>query len=740
MSPWRGFAFCVIALLGVGSRAWADKYVDPVNGSDTSDGDSLQSAYRTVDRAWQMVSDGAQIILAPGMYDASSQGADWCLDIDLPKSVVFRPTEPDAEVVFCFACAWRGVYFNVNDPTKTVTFRHIVFRSAACSSVAYWNTNKSVNGTFEHCTFDDQGSGKVLVRALAETTPTRSMVFSQCTLVSSHIYPIWVVGGARLELNGCDVTSLSTNCESVVYLDGVFTDVLLLGNTFNAPSPCLRPASIDAADRVLVHGNTINMETVSPAVQAIGFAAQNLGSLTITGNTINDLGVGNSRSISVGASDTATAPSYYMETPCTIRDNVMNLKPNSAGITIGHNVVGCVCERNQVFGGNFGFYVQGSSGQIRDNVIVSQNPIVLFHGSFNKLHGNTAVAYGTAESRAIVLGRLTWFGGSLSQGYTNTTYDATSVAMGGGPDLSLAQAVFTMGYGQLMAYTKTSANLQKYGWITDLSDDLDKVTVDRWYRAGGIESPQPPTNGTPFWVVSFPSGNVITNNIFDAGRGTSTITFDYNPQCGEDLIDYNCYVCGSNMFSNLARYASGFIFSLVQMRARWAAWSQLHPDNDSHSIEADPQMLLPMSGDVQLLPTSPCIDAGDPAYNPAWGETDAYGSDRVQGSCIDIGACEFVPVTDCNNNGVPDEIDISNGTSLDLNLNGISDECESWGDMNLDGERNGLDSAPFTVAVSQPWAFAALFPDCDISQADCTQDGVIDALDVETFVAALLAN
>ena len=32
--------------------------------------------------------------------------------------------------------------------------------------------------------------------------------------------------------------------------------------------------------------------------------------------------------------------------------------------------------------------------------------------------------------------------------------------------------------------------------------------------------------------------------------------------------------------------------------------------------------------------------------------------------------------SDCNNNGIDDTIDISNGTSLDCNLNGLPDECD----------------------------------------------------------------
>jgi hypothetical protein len=37
---------------------------------------------------------------------------------------------------------------------------------------------------------------------------------------------------------------------------------------------------------------------------------------------------------------------------------------------------------------------------------------------------------------------------------------------------------------------------------------------------------------------------------------------------------------------------------------------------------------------------------------------------------------EVHPYNDCNGNGVPDDCDIADGTSLDLNGNAIPDECE----------------------------------------------------------------
>ena len=67
------------------------------------------------------------------------------------------------------------------------------------------------------------------------------------------------------------------------------------------------------------------------------------------------------------------------------------------------------------------------------------------------------------------------------------------------------------------------------------------------------------------------------------------------------------------------------------------------------NIDADPCFMAPgywdangtwSDGDYHLLPTSPCIDAGDPNYIPEPNETDLDGDPRVMGVRIDMGAYE----------------------------------------------------------------------------------------------------
>jgi hypothetical protein len=58
-------------------------------------------------------------------------------------------------------------------------------------------------------------------------------------------------------------------------------------------------------------------------------------------------------------------------------------------------------------------------------------------------------------------------------------------------------------------------------------------------------------------------------------------------------------------------------------------------------IDIDPTFVNPGAGDFHLLPGSPCIDMGNPAFVPQAGEVDIDGEPRLQGSAVDLGSDEL---------------------------------------------------------------------------------------------------
>jgi hypothetical protein len=59
------------------------------------------------------------------------------------------------------------------------------------------------------------------------------------------------------------------------------------------------------------------------------------------------------------------------------------------------------------------------------------------------------------------------------------------------------------------------------------------------------------------------------------------------------------------------------------------------------------------------------------------------------------------------------------------------------GDLNCDGVVDNFDIDPFVLALTDPEAYAAAFPDCDINNADTNGDGLVNNFDIDAFVALL---
>jgi hypothetical protein len=60
------------------------------------------------------------------------------------------------------------------------------------------------------------------------------------------------------------------------------------------------------------------------------------------------------------------------------------------------------------------------------------------------------------------------------------------------------------------------------------------------------------------------------------------------------------------------------------------------------------------------------------------------------------------------------------------------------GDMNCDGIVNNFDIDPFVLALTSPAAYAAAFPNCDITAGDVNHDGSLNNFDIDPFVECLV--
>ena len=50
---------------------------------------------------------------------------------------------------------------------------------------------------------------------------------------------------------------------------------------------------------------------------------------------------------------------------------------------------------------------------------------------------------------------------------------------------------------------------------------------------------------------------------------------------------------------------------------------------------------------------------------------------------------------------------------------------------------NNFDIDAFVLALSNPAAYAAAYPDCDVNNADINDDGFVNNFDIDAFVVLL---
>lgn len=128
--------------------------------------------------------------------------------------------------------------------------------------------------------------------------------------------------------------------------------------------------------------------------------------------------------------------------------------------------------------------------------------------------------------------------------------------------------------------------------------------------------------------IQYAEDNVVRHNIFSA-TVQNLLTYSESGNV-DNALDWNLWFSpGTPRFVWQSTEYSGF--------AAYAAASS----QDSHSLNADPQLLSPETADFHLSSTSPAVDAGDAAFVAGVGETDIDGAPRVNGARVDIGADEL---------------------------------------------------------------------------------------------------
>ncbi len=165
--------------------------------------------------------------------------------------------------------------------------------------------------------------------------------------------------------------------------------------------------------------------------------------------------------------------------------------------------------------------------------------------------------------------------------------------------------------------------------------------------------------------------------------------------------------------------------------------------HDESAVAANPPNPDEPPATVRVAP-----DGSLAAFVPArralsWQLLDPDGTPVVrERNWLSFPAGEIRVCTSCHGPSQYDQAGNPPPTNSPLALEALLDYWQSQqglrrGDMNCDGSINGHDISPFVLALTDPAAYGAQFPDCHIENADVDENGSVNGLDIDPFTMLL---
>ena len=199
------------------------------------------------------------------------------------------------------------------------------------------------------------------------------------------------------------------------------------------------------------------------------------------------------------------------------------------------------------------------------------------------------------------------------------------------------------------------------------------------------------------------TGNTISDNYAGAGGGIYALNYyAQSPLVTNCIVWGNTGTSGDQIYLYAQSCGSGIEVSYSNVQGGWTG---------TGNIDEDPLFVAPGSDDYHLAFGSGCIYRGDPGFVPVAGERDMDNQRRVwdgggtDAPRVDMGADEYGSF--------------------------------AVGDMNCDGVISFDDINAFVLALSDPPAYQAAYPDCYWLNGDCDEDGDVDFDDINPFVGIL---
>jgi len=634
----------------------ADKYVS-FTGTDAGEaaGGGSGSPYRTIDYALRYATDGDNILLEAGDWDAIDDfgaGTSGRIDVDGwggdAKSMTLKPLSGTVNIIppRASACIQIGVEW----PDDTLTFQDVNIKASAASlSLLGYTASKHMKVVFDNCLFTDNGENITIVNAdTADASDLRDLRFiNGCELISGATYPFLCSAFNTLIIDDSTFTTTDNTGNAIYYKTGVFTDLVVKNSTLNVGGSFFLPsASMSEMKNLSITDNEVTMNTTNTQESLVSLrnAYYRIGSCIVQKNKITiptgkggtqpwPIKLGNATTVgdaTVNTSGTTVRGVKILDNEITCEDAYKGVAIQINGDSIDTTIVG-----NKIVGFAVGIENREDSTFVDGNIIDCGDPCNNRGSKSSVFTNNTLVPndYDAVSSRGLMFARR-----DLVNQDVATAFAATTVT-GGAWDLAYmetARALDMIASGRVLCLVKSGTSCYThYGIVSGVVDATDIVTVDEWIKVsdGSIETP----SGTPeVGIVIFSEDFTNYNNIIDASNASYNTTYDFNPMDTRGYQDYNCYVVGTNSGGSMSNLGyinpvaplDTFQASLAEVQACWAveSWTQTYAGNDACSLEVDPQL------DSDYKPQNPqVLRGGKPDIN---GDSTSMGAIGASGSQI----------------------------------------------------------------------------------------------------------
>lgn len=408
---------------------------------------------------------------------------------------------------------------------------------------------------------------------------------------------------------------------------------VLDGSNLTVPNSDNALFLIDSQSYVIIDGFELrNYRTSSSSRVPMGiYVAGSAHHITLQNNTVHAIETtaganGNAHGIAVYGTEASSAITHVV-----VRNNELyNLKLGSSeALVLNGNVTDFLIEGNVVHDNdNIGIDLIGFEGTAGDTAVDQARDGVVRGNLVYNIDTITNPVYGGEQSAA----------GIYVDGGTRITIEQNQVYQSNfGIEIASehsGRATSEIIVRNNLLVHNHSAGLAMGGYDTNRGSTADCFIVNNTF----FENDSNHTGSGELYVQFDTQNNVIKNNIFYANEQNLFMSNEYTQNSG-NMLD-------SNLFFATAGAAAGEWQWQTVTYQGFAAY-QAGTGNDAHSLFANPLLASPSLPDLHLLASSPAIGAGETLAEA--GSVDFDGNGRVNNGRIDIGAYEFIALTEAVN-------------------------------------------------------------------------------------------